>query len=67
MKMKGFILTMKNNEEVIDAMIERSRKAQYLIEECTQEELDKISAAIMYYFSKEEVAREIAVFLCRRN
>lgn len=53
---------MNENEMYINDLLDKSRKAQQQIEFLDQNSLDKISAALIYKFTNQNLAEEIAEF-----
>ena len=51
---------MDSNEQIITELVERARIAQKVAEGFSQEEVDKLAAALVYKFSRPELAKEIA-------
>ena len=49
-----------NEVDYIAALVERSRKAQKIAEGFSQRKVDELAAAIVYTFSREPLAKEIA-------
>ncbi|MGD9569449.1 MAG: aldehyde dehydrogenase family protein [Sedimentibacter sp.] len=51
---------MINEVDYIASLVERSRKAQEIAEGFSQRKVDELAAAIVYTFSREPIARELA-------
>jgi sulfoacetaldehyde dehydrogenase len=49
-----------NTEETVSNLVERARAAQKIVEGYSQRQLDELAAAIVYAFSRNELATEIA-------